>query len=71
MNDSPYDDAKPYEHEYMGMSDVKKMQVQGLTDIGKSFCDACDWIGKSHEIALAKTRMREAIFWAVEHIQKT
>jgi hypothetical protein len=66
VDDAPQDNAKPS----AGLSDVKHIQVEGLKAIGQSFCDACDWIGPSSEMSLAKIRMQEAVFWAVEHIQK-
>lgn len=67
MNDSP-DNKDVMRKEYIPLSDVKKMQVQGIKDICQSFWDAIDSIGSSRELSLAKTRIEEAAMWATKHI---
>lgn len=56
--------------EYKVLSDGEKIQMQGVKDIGQVFHDACDAIGTSREMSLAKTKVEEAVMWAVKHITR-
>ncbi len=42
--------------------------VKDLKDMGLDFVDFCDQIGQSRELSLAKTKIEEAVMWAVKHI---
>lgn len=55
-------------HNYRALTAEEKMQMQGLKDQGLAFIEACDGIGTSRELSLAKTKMEEAVMWAVKHI---
>lgn len=57
-------------HEYRTLSDAEKFQMQRIKDMGLAFIEACDAIGASRELSLAKTKMEEAVMWAVKSITK-
>lgn len=56
--------------QYRTLSDQEKTDMVHLKDMGQAFIDQCDEIGQSRELALAKTRMEEAVMWAVKHITR-
>ena len=41
-----------------------------IKDMGKAFIVNCDNLGSSRELSLAKTKIEEAVFWAVKHLTK-
>ena len=55
-------------HEYRILTDAEKIVMKDLKDKGLDFIEACDAIGSSRELSLAKTKMQEAVFWGVNHI---
>jgi hypothetical protein len=57
-------------HEYRVLSDLEKDQMRALKDQGVAFVESCDRIGGSRELSLAKTKMEEAVMWAVKHITR-
>lgn len=57
-------------HEYRVLGDAEKAQMKDLKDRGLSFVEACDGIGASRELSLAKTKIEEAVMWAVKHITR-
>jgi len=57
-------------HEYRVLNDIEKQQMRIIKDFGLAFIDKCDNLGSSREVSLAKTKMEEAVFWAVKHITK-
>lgn len=57
-------------HEYRVLSDNEKAQMKKIKDLGLDFHDYLDTIGQSREISLAKTKVEEAVMWAVKHITK-
>ena len=57
-------------HEYRILSDKEKELMQLMKDHGVAFVEGCDEIGQSRELSLAKTKMEEAVMWAVKHITK-
>ena len=57
-------------HEYRVLTDIEKQQMKDLKDNGLFFVEMCDGIGQSRELSLAKTKMEEAVFWAVKHVTK-
>lgn len=50
------------------LSMEQRLQVKEIRDMTAEFLRACDRIGRSRELALAKTNAQQASFWAVEHI---
>lgn len=55
-------------HEYRILSDDEKMQMQRFKDLGMFFHSFCDDVGQSRELSLAKTKIEEAVMWAVKHV---
>ena len=57
-------------HEYKVLTDSEKSQMQSIKDLGLQFFNEVDHIGQSRELSLAKTKVEEAVMWAVKHITK-
>lgn len=57
-------------HNYRVLSDAEKVAMTMFKDLGVEFVKACDSIGSSRELSLAKTKMEEAVMWAVKHVTK-
>lgn len=57
-------------HEYRVLSDAEKEQMKSVKDWGLEFHRYIDSIGSSRELSLAKTKIEEAVMWAVKHITK-
>lgn len=62
-------------HEYRVLSDLEKAQMKEIKDAGLSFLQQLDEIaafgsGGSRELSLAKTKIEEAVMWAVKHITR-
>jgi hypothetical protein len=55
-------------HAYRVLSDEEKQAMQALKDEGLAFWNMIDAIGASRELSLAKTKVEEAVMWAVKHI---
>jgi hypothetical protein len=58
-------------HSYRVLSDVEKAQMQSIKDSGASFYNLLTEVGQglsSRELSLAKTKIEEAVMWAVKHI---
>lgn len=57
-------------HEYRVLSDEEKALMKGFKDMGLMFIECCDSVGSSRELSIAKTKMEEAVMWAVKHIRR-
>lgn len=57
-------------HEYRLLSDDEKALMKDIKDKGLDFVKLCDVVGASRELSLAKTKMEEAVMWAVKHITR-
>lgn len=55
-------------HAYRVLSDVEKANMQAIKDEGLRFHELIAGMGNSREISLAKTKIEEAVMWAVKHI---
>lgn len=55
-------------HRYKVLSDAEKLQMRQIKDCGLDFHKLVDSFGGSRELSLAKTRIEEAVMWAVKHI---
>jgi len=55
-------------HAYRVLSDEEKLLMQKLKDMGLEIHEFIDKIGNSREISIAKTKIEEAVMWAVKHI---
>lgn len=57
-------------HQYRVLSDVDMAQMQTCKDMGFAFHEYVESIGQSRELSLAKTKIEEAVMWAVKHITR-
>jgi hypothetical protein len=55
-------------HAYRVLSDAEKANMQAIKDGGLKFHELVSGLGNSRELALAKTKIEEAVMWAVKHI---
>jgi len=55
-------------HQYRVLSDAEKANMATIKDMGLSFHDFIAGMGSSRELSLAKTKVEEAVMWAVKHI---
>ena len=55
-------------HAYRVLSDAEKANMQAIKDEGLKFHALVEGMGNSREISLAKTKIEEAVMWAVKHI---
>lgn len=57
-------------HQYRVLSDEEKAQMQKIKDMGLEMLTYIDGIGASREMSIAKTKIEEAVMWAVKHVTK-
>lgn len=57
-------------HQYRVLSDEEKANMATIKDKGLDFHSFVEGMGNSRELALAKTKIEEAVMWAVKHITK-
>ena len=55
-------------HAYRVLTDVKKANMQTIKDEGLKLHELIAGMGNSREISIAKTKIEEAVMWAVKHI---
>ena len=55
-------------HQYRVLSGAEKVHMQTVKDKGLEFFAYIHDIGNSRELSLAKTKIEEAVMWAVKHI---
>lgn len=55
-------------HQYKVLNDAEKVNMQSVKDQGLAFHGFIESLGNSREISLAKTKIEEAVMWAVKHI---
>ena len=55
-------------HEYKQLSDLDKENMKLVKDKGLEFYEFLDELVPSREVVLAKTKLEEAVMWAVKHI---
>jgi len=55
-------------HGYRVLTDAEKVQMQKIKDDGLAIWEMLDGIGSSRELSIAKTKIEEAVMWAVKHI---
>lgn len=55
-------------HAYRVLSDAEKANMSTIKDEGLKFHDLISGMGNSREISIAKTKIEEAVMWAVKHI---
>jgi len=57
-------------HAYRQLSEEEKAQMQTIKDMGLEFYNYLDNIASSRELSLAKTKVEEAVMWAVKHVTR-
>lgn len=57
-------------HAYRVLSDDEKAQMQKIKDMGLDFHNFIESVGQSRELSLAKTKVEEAVMWAVKHVTR-
>ena len=55
-------------HQYRVLTDEEKADMTAVKDAGLAMHSLLDEIGSSREISLAKTKVEEAVMWAVKAI---
>lgn len=55
-------------HEYRVLSDAEKAAMQKVKDLGLEMHTLIESLGQSRELSLAKTKVEEAVMWAVKHL---
>ena len=55
-------------HEYRLLSDAEKIRMKQIKDLGRQFAELLDELGDSRETALARTKIEEAVMWAVKRV---
>ena len=55
-------------HEYRKLSDAEKQNMLKIKDKGAEFWQFVEFLGDSRELSIAKTKIEEAVMWAVKHI---
>lgn len=57
-------------HQYKVLSEAEKESMTLIKDAGLALHEALERLGNSRELALAKTKVEEAVMWGVKHITK-
>lgn len=57
-------------HEYRTLTEEEKRHMKGIKDMGLEFYAACDLLGSSRELSIAKTKIEEAVMWAIKHVTR-
>ena len=57
-------------HAYRVLTDEETAAMQKIKDAGLEFHNLIESLGGSRELALAKTKIEEAVMWGVKHITR-
>lgn len=55
-------------HQYRVLSDAEKMMMQAIKDKGMELHVMLSALDPTREVSIAKTKLEEAVMWAVKHI---
>jgi hypothetical protein len=55
-------------HAYRVLSDDEKAVMQKIKDDGLALHSYLETLGASRELSIAKTKIEEAVMWAVKHV---
>ena len=55
-------------HEYKVLNEQEKSDMQHIKDAGLAIHNFLESSGNSRELSIAKTKIEEAVMWAVKHI---
>ncbi len=61
-------DNNTLRHKYRTLSEEEKVQVDELKDIGGKLWKAVHRTGEGRSASIAKTKIEEAVMWAVKHV---
>ena len=79
MSERPLVANNVMRHNYRQLTDADKLDMDKIKDAGLAFWDCCEAIGLhgapdtgpgSRELSLAKTKIEEAVMWAIKHITR-
>jgi hypothetical protein len=54
--------------QYRALTDAEKANMAAIKQKGGEFHDFIAGMGNSREVSVAKTKIEEAVMWAVKHI---
>jgi hypothetical protein len=57
-------------HAYRVLTDAEKAAMQKIKDDGLALHQLLEELGNSRELSIAKTKIEEAVMWAVKHITR-
>jgi hypothetical protein len=57
-------------HAYRVLGDEEKAAMQKIKDLGLELHTYFEGMGTSRELSLAKTKVEEAVMWAVKHLTR-
>lgn len=57
-------------HEYRVLTEEEKQQMKTIKDKGAYLLAEINTLSDSREVEIARTRVEEAIMWAVKHITR-
>lgn len=55
---------------YRVLSDQEKSDMDDIRGLGQAFINKIDFLGQGREYSLAKTKIEEAVMWAVKGLTK-
>lgn len=55
-------------HQYRVLTEAEKVNMQAIKDEGLRLHELIAHLGPSREVSIAKTKVEEAVMWAVKHI---
>lgn len=55
-------------HNYRVLTQEEKAEIKAVKDTGLAFYELVESLGASRELSLAKTKIEEAVMWAVKAI---
>ena len=55
-------------HQYRILTDEEKAQMVAIKDLGLKMLETIESVGNSRELSIAKTKVEEAVMWAVKAI---
>ena len=55
-------------HQYRVLGEAEKAQMLKIKDDGAALIAFLDSLGQSRELSIAKTKVEEAVMWAVKHV---
>lgn len=55
-------------HQYRELTEEEKHKMRDVKNHGLEFWSILDDLGVSRELSLAKTKIEEAVMWAIKHV---